>query len=150
MDATTDTFVIERVFEASREEVFRAWTVPEEIAVWYGPEQFDTPAEKVRVDLRVGGRWEATMVQRGSGAEFPASYEIVELVEPELLVLRSDPMPEHGMPDPTVTRVELREDGPGRTRMTLTDGPYPTNAGHAEAGWTQSFEKLGAALSARR
>ena len=150
MDATTDTFVIERVFEASREEVFRAWTVPEEIAAWYGPEQFDTPADMIRIDLRVGGRWEATMVMRASGDEFPANYEIVELVAPELIVLRSDPMPEHGMPDPTVTRVELREDGPGRTRMTLTDGPYPTNAAHAEAGWTQSFEKLGAALSARR
>ena len=147
MDATTDTFVIERVFEASREEVFRAWTVPEEIAAWYGPEHFDAPAETIRVDLRVGGRWELTMVQRGSGDSFPAGYEIVELVEPELIVLRSDPMPEHGMPDPTVTRVELHEDGPGRTRMTLTDGPYPTNASHAETGWTQSLEKLARALA---
>ena len=52
------------------------------------------------------------MVQRGSGDSFPAGYEIVELVEPELLVLRSDPMPEFGMPEPTVTRVELHRTGP--------------------------------------
>ena len=31
--------------------------------------------------------------------------------------------------------------------MTLTDGPYPTNAGHAEAGWTSSFGKLAAYLA---
>lgn len=147
MDVATDRFVIERTFEASREDVFRAWTEPDEIAAWYGPEHFHAPADKIRVDLRVGGRWEATMVQRGSGEEFPASYEIVELVEPELLVLRSDPMPQFGMPDPTVTRVELHEDGPGRTRMTLTDGPYPTNASHAETGWKQSFDKLAASLA---
>jgi len=32
------------------------------------------------------------MVQRGGGAEFAIGYEILELVEPELIVLRSDPM----------------------------------------------------------
>ena len=42
---------------------------------------------------------------------------------------------------------ELREDGPGRTRMTLTDGPYPNNAGEAETGWKTSFEKLAAYLA---
>ena len=147
MDVATEHFVIERFFDAPLEEVFRAWTVPEEIAAWYGPEQFDTPADKIRIDLRVGGRWEATMVMRASGDEFPANYEIVELVAPELIVLRSDPMPELGMPEPTVTRVELHEDGPGRTRMTLTDGPYPTNGSHAETGWTQSLEKLARALA---
>ncbi len=94
--------LITRIFEAPRERVFRAWTDPDEVAAWYGPEQFDTPREKIHIDLRVGGRYELTMVQRGSGAEFPASYEIVELVEPELIVLRSDPMPEFGMPEPIV------------------------------------------------
>ena len=47
----------------------------------------------------------------------------------ELIVLRSDPMPEMGMHEPTITRVELQNTG-GRTRMTLTDGPHPEN-GHA-------------------
>ena len=37
------------------------------------------------------------MVRRDGGGEFAVGYEIVELVEPELLVLRSDPMPEMGM-----------------------------------------------------
>ena len=68
------------------------------------------------------------MVQRDSGAEFAIGYDILELVEPELLVLRSDPMPEMGMHEPTITRVELHDIG-GRTRMTLTDGPYP-ETGH--------------------
>jgi uncharacterized protein YndB with AHSA1/START domain len=136
--------LITRIFEAPREAVFRAWTEPEGIAAWYGPEHFDAPRERISVDLRVGGRWELVMVQRGSGKEFPVGYEIVELVEPQLLVLRSDPMPEMGMPS-VVTRLELHDHGE-RTRMTLSDGPYPPGMAHAEAGWAASFDKLARAL----
>jgi uncharacterized protein YndB with AHSA1/START domain len=139
--AADQQVLITRVFDAPREQVFRCWTDPDEVAAWYGPEHFDTPRERIRIDLRVGGRYELTMVRRDSGAEFPVGYEIVELVEPELIVLRSDPMPEIGMHEPTLTRVELHDLG-GRTRMTMTDGPYPDSS-HAEAGWRAAFDKLG-------
>ena len=134
--------LITRIFDAPRERVFRAWTDPDEVAAWYGPEHYDAPRERIRIDLRVGGRYELTMVQRADGAEFAVGYEIIELVEPELIVLRSDPMPEVGMPEPTVTRVEFHDHG-AKTRMTLSDGPYPREArGHAEAGWGAAFDKL--------
>jgi uncharacterized protein YndB with AHSA1/START domain len=139
--AADQQVLITRIFDAPREEVFRAWTDPDQVAEWYGPEHFDAPREKIHIDLRVGGRWEVTMVQRDGGAEFPAVYEIVELVEPELLVLRSEPMPEYGMPEPIFTRVEFHDHG-GKTRMTLVDGPYPSNRGQAQAGWNGAFDKL--------
>lgn len=140
MSAAKQEVRITRTFDAPRERVFRAWTDPDEVADWYGPEQFDTPRAKIRIDLRVGGRYELTMVARDGGAEFSISYEIIELVEPELIVLRSDPMPEVGIHEGTVTRVELHDLG-GRTRMELTDGPY-TESRHAEAGWSAAFDKL--------
>src|SRR5262245_48588639 len=140
---TTDDVLITRIFDAPREAVFRAWTDPDEVAAWYGPEHFDTPRDKVRIDLRAGGRYELTMVRRDNGAEFAIGYDIVEVVEPELLVLRSDPMTEVGMHEPTVVRVELHDHG-AKTRMTLSDGPYPAGLGHAEAGWQAAFEKLAA------
>jgi uncharacterized protein YndB with AHSA1/START domain len=138
--AADQEVLITRTFEAPREQVFRAWTDPDQVAAWYGPEHFDTPRDRIRIDLRVGGRYELTMVQRDIGAEFAVGYEILELVEPELIVLRSDPMPEMGMHEPTVTRVELQDLG-GRTRMILTD-PYPAGGRHAEAGWSAAFDKL--------
>ena len=144
--AADEEVLITRVFDATRERVFRAWTVPEEIAAWYGPEHFDTPRERIHIDLRVGGRYELTMVQRDSGAEFAVGYEIVELVEPELIVLRSDPMPQMGMHDPTITRVEFHDHG-AKTRMTLSDGPYPAGRDHAEAGWTAAFDNLAALVA---
>jgi len=142
--ATADQeVIITRVFEAPRERVFKAWLDPDEVAAWYGPEHFDTPRDRVHIEPRVGGRYELTMVRRDGGGEFTIGYEILELVEPELLVLRSDPMPELGMHDATITRVELHDHG-AKTRMTLTDGPYPAGGGHAEAGWIAAFGKLAA------
>ena len=139
--AASEEVLITRVFDAPRERVFRAWIDPDEVAVWYGPERFGTPRDRIHIDLRVGGRYELTMVQRDNGAEFATGYDIVELEEASLLVLRSDPMPQFGMPDPTVTRVEFHDHG-AKTRMTLTDGPYPAGGAHAEAGWNASFDKL--------
>jgi uncharacterized protein YndB with AHSA1/START domain len=145
--ATDQEVLITRIFDAPREQVFRAWTDPAEVAAWYGPEHVDTPRERIHIDLRVGGRYELTMVQRGGGAEFAIGYEIVELVEPELIVLRSDPMPEVGMHEGTVLRVEFHDHG-SKTRMTLSDGPYPpAGRGHAEAGWSAAFDKLAAVVA---
>jgi uncharacterized protein YndB with AHSA1/START domain len=134
--------LITRIFDAPRAEAFRAWTDPDEVAAWYGPEHMDVPREKARIDPRVGGRWEPTMVQRGGGMEFAIGYEILELVEPELIVMRSDPMPETGMHEPAIVRVELHDHG-AKTRMTLSDGPYPpAGRGHAEAGYDAALDKL--------
>jgi uncharacterized protein YndB with AHSA1/START domain len=140
--AAEQEVLITRIFDAPRERVFRAWTDPDEVAAWFGPEHVDTPREGIRIDLRIGGRYELTMVRHGGGGEMAIGYEIVELVEPELIVLRSDPMPAAGMHDGTVVRVEFHDHG-DKTRMTLTDGPLPpAGRGHAEAGWSAAFDKL--------
>jgi uncharacterized protein YndB with AHSA1/START domain len=144
--AADQEVLITRIFEAPRERVFRAWTDPDEVAKWFGPGNVETPRDRIRIDLRVGGRYELTMVH-ANGREFALGYEIVELVEPELLVLRSDPMPQAGMPEPTLVRVELHDHG-AKTRMTLSDLPYPPEArGQAEAGWSVAFDTLAGILA---
>jgi uncharacterized protein YndB with AHSA1/START domain len=142
--AADQQVLITRTFDAPRDVVFRAWTDPDHVAQWFGPEGFDTPRETVEIDLRVGGRFELTMVQKESGAQFPVRYEIAELDPPRLLVLKSGPMPEVGLHNGTVTRVELYDHG-DKTTMSLSDGPY-TEAAHAEAGWHGAFAKLDALL----
>ncbi len=149
MDEQTDdqTVLITQVFDAPRDQVFRAWTEPEQIAAWYGPEHMTAPVDQIVVDLRVGGRWELTMVPSGGGQGFSIGYDIIELSPPGLLVLRSDPMPQMGMPDPTFVRVELHDHGE-KTRMTLSDGPFPPGgAMGAEHGWNAAVKSLGEHLS---
>ncbi len=145
--ATEDlTVLITRIFEAPREQVYRAWIEPDQVAAWYGPEHADAPRERINIDARVGGRFELTMVQRDGGHEFSIGYDILELVEPELIVMRSDPMPQVGMHEPTVLRLEFHDHG-GKTRMTMSDGPYPAGRSHAEAGWTSALDSLAKVLS---
>jgi uncharacterized protein YndB with AHSA1/START domain len=145
-DVTTDQDVlITRILDAPREQVFKAWIDPDEVAAWYGPTHMEIPRESVRIDARVGSRWEVTMVPQAGGDGFAIGYEIVELVEPELLSMRSDPVPGH--PDGTVVRVEFHDHGP-KTRMTLSDGPFPTGRDHAAAGYEAALDKLAARLAA--
>ena len=144
----TQQVAITHVFDAPIEQVFRAWTDPDELAAWYGPAGMRTPRENIQIDLRVGGRYELTMVSLDGDREFAIGYEIVELSPPELLVLRSDPMPEAGKDASTTVRVAL-EDLDGRTRMTLTDGPLPFGREHAEAGYRAAVEKLAAHVGRR-
>lgn len=56
-------------------------------------------------------------------------------------------MPEMGMHEPTILRVEFHDHG-AKTRMTLSDGPYPPQGrGHAEAGWTAAIDNLATMLA---
>ena len=150
-DTTTPaqgTVRLTRRFDAPREDVYRAWTDPAEVAQWYGPDGWHAPVERIRIDGQVGGRWELTMVRRADGFEFPIGYEILELREPSLVVLRhteQDP----GGPEATIVRVELTEDGDG-TVMTVTDGPMQAEGSeHAAGGYNQAFDKLAARLGGR-
>jgi uncharacterized protein YndB with AHSA1/START domain len=143
--AQDQTVVITRVFDAPRQLVFEAWTNPEQVAKWWGPVGFHTPLDTVEIDLRVGGRYHLRMVRGDTGPAMPLRYEIAELVPPELIVLKSGPMPGMGLHAGTVTRIELHEEDDGRTRMSLTDGPYTTSE-HAAQGWHGAFGKLDGVL----
>jgi len=57
--STENTLNLRRIFKAPREKVFRAWTDPEELKKWWGPEGYATPSAEV--DLRVGGKYRLGM-----------------------------------------------------------------------------------------
>jgi hypothetical protein len=51
-------------------------------------------------------------------------------------------MPEAGMLEPTVVRIEFHDHDVG-TRIALSDGPFPVAAReHAEAGYEAALDKL--------
>lgn len=139
-DVGTRQILITRVFDAPRDRVFDAWTDPAQVAAWYGPADYDVPRDRVHVDLRVGGRYELAMVPRGDGADHLLVFEIVELDPPRLLVLQSEPAPGFVVQ----TRVELHDHGE-KTRLTLTDGPFPERgADGAERAWNAALDALAA------
>jgi uncharacterized protein YndB with AHSA1/START domain len=71
--------VITRIFDAPRELVFKAWTKPERVKRWWGPNGWTLPVCKI--DLRPGGVWRYCMRSpEGQDSRGKAVYhEIVEL-----------------------------------------------------------------------
>ena len=146
-DAATQVEVT-RTFDAPRTQVYNAWTDPDQIVQWWGPEHFEVPRDSVSVDVRPGGRFDLTMIDSASGQEYPVRQEIVEATPPELLVMVHQAVPEHGLLEAIETRVEFHEDN-GGTRVRVTGGPYSAEMGpNAQMGWEQQLDKMVRLLSA--
>jgi uncharacterized protein YndB with AHSA1/START domain len=106
--------VITRVFDAPREMVFEAWTKPEHLIHWWGPNGFTTTIQEM--DVRAGGTWR--LVMRGpDGRDYKNHIVFSEAVKPERLVYKHVPEAgtEPGTHESTVTFVERD----GKTEVTL-------------------------------
>jgi uncharacterized protein YndB with AHSA1/START domain len=103
-----------RVIDAPRELVFRAYTNPDLIPQWWGPEHLMTRVD--RMDLRPGGVWR--FVQRGSdGSEYVFHGVYREIVPPERLV---DTFEFEGMPGHVMLETVTFEGHDGGTKVTVT------------------------------
>ena len=79
---TPRKLVLERVFDAPRELVFKAWTDPKMMARWWGPTYFTNPV--CELDARPGG---AILIHMTSpdGTAYPMKGTFEEVVPPERL-----------------------------------------------------------------
>jgi uncharacterized protein YndB with AHSA1/START domain len=150
--------VIERVFDAPRELVWKAWAEPERFMRWWGPKGFTTPVCKI--DFRVGGVW-LNCMRSPEGWEMWSTGIYREIVPLERIVCSASSADEkgnvvaashYGMPAAvplemlwTVTFTELG----GKTKMTLRHEGMPAGEmmDGAGAGWNQAFDKLAASLA---
>lgn len=83
MDKTANTLFIERVFDAPRELVFKAFTEPDRIERWWGPREW--PTKNKKMDVRPGGVWHYCMTgPDGTEAWGKAVYR--EIIPPEKIV----------------------------------------------------------------
>ncbi len=75
--STDEVVEIRRRFKTNCEAIFLAWTDPEALKIWFGPEGVET--QKAEVDLRVGGQYRVEMhLPGGSIVEHSGVYlEIV-------------------------------------------------------------------------
>ena len=132
---------IVRVFDAPRELVWRAWTDPDQIALWWGPAGMHTPRETVELDLRPGGVFRLTMVSEENGAEFPSDMRFTKVDEPAVMEFEWEGQRGLGGGRSTITFVDL---GDGRTEMTNHYAGYLTEViqGYMVRGTNEQFDKL--------
>ncbi|EMY77801.1 hypothetical protein LEP1GSC060_2241 [Leptospira weilii serovar Ranarum str. ICFT] len=72
-----------RVVNAPKELVFKAWTDPVHLQLWWGPKGFTNTFYEF--DLKPGGNWRFTM-HGPDGTDHPNHSVFVEILKPERLV----------------------------------------------------------------
>lgn len=81
-------FELTRMFDAPRDLVFKVWTDPRYVALWWGIE--GTNVKRCEMDVRPGGAWRIDMRTPG-GTIYPNSGVFVEVIENERLVFSDVP-----------------------------------------------------------
>ena len=131
---------LKRVLPAAPAAVFRAFTVPEELSKWWGPEGFTVPS--LEFDARVGGSYRIEM-QPPDGDAFYLTGEFLAIEPPTRLAYTfvwEDPDPDD---NETVAELSFRDLGES-TEVTLVQGPFKTEARRElhRNGWTDCFDRL--------
>lgn len=81
--AATDREIhVTRKFDAPRDLVFNAWTEPEKIGQWWGPDGFTTTT--FEMDFKPGGTWKFIM-HGPDGTDYDNRIVYTEIKRPELI-----------------------------------------------------------------
>ncbi|WP_304454025.1 SRPBCC domain-containing protein [Nocardiopsis sp. YSL2] len=135
-------FTLVRTFEASPEEVWKAWTDPDAAAQWWRPRGTTTPRETVEMDTQVGGRYTYTMVNDAVGNKVVTGGVYREVVPFERLVFTWG-HPDGDPDDTPVITVTLEPVNEG-TRMTfdLRGVEGAEGDGSFHDGWQEVLDSL--------
>lgn len=149
IDVEERELVITRIFDAPRDEVFRAWTELDRVARWWGPQGFVTTY--CDMDIRPGGTFRVCM-RSPEGAEHWKRGVYREVVAPERLVFTFAWEDAEGKPGhQTLVTVTFVERG-GRTELTLRQAIFETVAARDDhrRGWTSSLRRFAEYLAEDR
>ncbi|TNJ34528.1 SRPBCC family protein [Arenimonas terrae] len=140
--AHDDELIIEREFDAPRAAVFKAWTDPAALALWFCPEGCDAPFQ--RFDPRVGGSYRVCLRGKESGTEWWMQGEFLEIVPPERIVLTHVWDDVARRPDEDSVITVRFEDLGGRTRMHFHQVRFVSVAERDDhrGGWNSCFNRL--------
>jgi uncharacterized protein YndB with AHSA1/START domain len=160
-----ERFVINRSFDAPLELMFEMWTDPKHFSQWLAPTGLDM--QFIRADIRPGGSTFYLMSGNGD-VKLYGRADYLKIRKPDCIVYaqqfcdQNEKVIRHPMapvwPETMLTTVDLTEEGPDRTRVTVTWEPYGVTTpeefdafiklkGSMTQGWTGSFDKLEAHLS---
>jgi uncharacterized protein YndB with AHSA1/START domain len=149
-DIQSYTLSLTRDFNAPREKVFQAWTDPEILVKWFGPQGVTT--ESAQIDLTVGGKYQFTLrLPDGQIATHQGEYR--EIDPPNRLVFTGildgqGCEGSAGLYAETVISIEFEDMG-SSTRLTLTHDFLPTEESkeNHSFGWNGSFDRLAEILA---
>jgi uncharacterized protein YndB with AHSA1/START domain/predicted enzyme related to lactoylglutathione lyase len=142
-----------QIFNAPLSKVWKAWTEPESVMKWWGPENFTAPV--VKIDLKVGGSYLSNM--RSPEGEEVWSTGVYKEIVPMKRIVSTDSFADsdgnvisastYGMSGDWPLELNITvmfEEVDGKTKLTLQHQGFPDrkNRDLAETGWKESFNKL--------
>lgn len=138
---STHSTRVTRTLRATPEEVFAAWTEPDQLCQWSCPE--GATIDDVQVDLRVGGAYRIRM--RGPEGESYTAFGLYrEIDPPNRLVYTWDWEEAAHQVGETLVSVDLQPAEESSTDVTVTHSAFPTVEaadGHT-VGWTSCCDRL--------
>lgn len=140
---------VTRVIHAASEQVFQAWTDPQQFGQWWGPKRFTNPV--CELDVQPEGAIRIEM-RSPEGAVYPVTGVYREIAEPERLAFTSAALDTEGK---ALFEVLISANFLERDSLTLlrvntrvirsTAAADPLIKGMV-TGWAQSLERLDALL----
>jgi uncharacterized protein YndB with AHSA1/START domain len=156
-----EKFVINRTFDAPIELVFEMWINPHHFAQWMGP--VGSKLQFIRSDIKVGGSSFSFFANENDPPKMYVHHDFLAIEKPNRIVYsgyfcdENEKISRHPFsntwPETMLTTVVFSEEGPERTRVTLTWEPQGTLTNEdletftkgrdgATQGWTGTFDKL--------
>lgn len=143
--STNPNFNFSRLIHAPLEMVYRAWTEPQQVAVWWGPNGFTNPV--CQLDVRPGGKIRIDM-QDSFGTIHPMEGTFQELIDHEKIVFTSLVLNQAGRPIMQVLNTVNFDSADGYTKLSINVDvekvslSAKSHLDGMEEGWAQSLERL--------
>lgn len=140
-DSPERELVLTRIFDAPRRLVFQAWTDPDHLVHWLGPQGFTGTI--LKMEVRPGGTYRFHM--RGpDGGNLWRQGVYHEVVAPERLVFTYAWEAPEGTPGHETLVTVTFEEHEGKTKLTLRQALFEsvTKRDEHQGGWSSSLARL--------
>jgi len=142
----TNELVVSRLFAATPEQVFRAWSSAEHVKQWFCPQHYCIP--QASIEFHVGGAFEVCM-RSPQGQLHWTRGKFVEILPSSRLVIDMKATGEDDRPlFRAYTEVNLKQELGGSTTMevrqtyTLFDQAGAAMISGATQGWRETLDRL--------
>lgn len=131
---------LHRVFTASPEKMYKAFSDADAMACWFPPYGFVCKVHSA--DFKVGGKYRMSFTNFTTGNSHSFGGEYLEIIPNELLKY-SDQFDDPNLPGQIITTVTFRTISVGTELMITQEGiPDAIPAEMCYLGWQESLDKL--------
>lgn len=131
---------LHRVFSASPDKVYKAFSDAEAMASWLPPYGF--VCEVISMDFKIGGKYKMAFTNFTTGNSHSFGGEYLEII-PNELIKYTDQFDDPNLPERMITKIELRKVICGTEFLATQEGiPGIIPIEMCYLGWQESLDKL--------